>query len=300
MRFFGLILASIIIFSIIGMQESFAEEQNDNLWFVGKDLNFHDYYKYKICAFDDENQCKPFELFLWVKSDLPDKWTFEVMINDDSKKIRGQIDLDKNSQILKSNEEIKTYLNPIRDFFGSRYIAPIEQPQNFNNKNWKNTFLVNQEINLQLSDSHVSDTIGQVYSLQSIDGILFTHEPIQVSEQIPFPIKANYIIFDHDFLRSDNKKSCDSKEILVQKINESDSQCINFPTAYLWSKTKLILTPNVEFELLEFQKHTNTIPSFLVYDSSIDDDQLILKLSNTLQLMPSKQIPDNYHSSFRI
>ena len=28
--------------------------------------------------------------------------------------------------------------------------------------------------------------------------------------------------------------------------------------------------------------------------------QLILKLSNTLQLMPSKQIPDNYHSSFRI
>ena len=40
--------------------------------------------------------------------------------------------------------------------------------------------------------------------------------------------------------------------------------------------------------------------TFYVLDFLGYDNQLILKLSNTLQLMPSKQIPDNYHSSFRI
>jgi len=265
------VVIPLVFFGIVGVQESFAEEQI-GLWFVGKDLNFHDYYKYKICSYDDENICDPFELFLWVKSDLPDKWVFEVLINDDNKKIRGQIDLDKNSLTMMTNDEIRTYLNPIRDFFNSYNIASIDNPQSFNHTNWKNIFSGNREINLQLSDLHIYNNTDQVYSLQSIDGILFTNEPILISEKIPFPIKANYTIFDQDFLRFDDKQTCNDGGVLVQKINEKSNQCINFATAYQWAELGLILMPNVGFELLESEKHSGFIPGFLLYYPSIDDD----------------------------
>ena len=136
-------------------------------------------------------------------------------------------------------------------------------------------------------------------------GVLF----IGFSETLQFMQSASQhnILDEVKWFGSDGNSK--ENKLITDPIGLTFSQKVQFTTVQV-SVSDNPIHKHVETSLTKELGRTPNTYAFSSYDivwiiglamlETGSNDQLILKLSNTLQLMPSKQIPDNYHSSFRI
>jgi len=89
------VVIPLVLFSIIGIQESFAEEKT---WWLGEGLKEGDYFEYSLCEID-LNDCSPINLKIWIKGTIPYEsetlWDTKVVVIDGNKIIKGSMGLGK-------------------------------------------------------------------------------------------------------------------------------------------------------------------------------------------------------------
>ena len=85
----------LVLFGMIGISESFAEERT---WYVGEGLKQGDYFSYKLCHADYQ-ECKEFRMDFWIEDTITvgseERWLAQTVVYDDSKIIKGTMELGK-------------------------------------------------------------------------------------------------------------------------------------------------------------------------------------------------------------
>ncbi len=174
-------------------------------WYSGEGLKKGDYFHYSICYFEHKN-CSPYEMKFWVQGDVIDnteiKWSFDVVIIDGNKIIRGDMEVGK---IAPEPTGGSNNLSVYRDAYKSTLVwlsayatAPTgdilgKGPKSFSQPSWGKIASIGGDQIVPTESQTVLVPAGE------FDSVLITWKSglinkIWVVDDFPFPIKADAFV----------------------------------------------------------------------------------------------------------
>lgn len=243
MKVIGIVLG-IVFLSVIFTNESFGEmEPEISEWYLGKNLETKQYYRYNVC--DRVNKdCSDFTIEFWIKRNDFEKRQFVVqaLVNDNGNRVRGEFTIDKDKgTIINSKISIGDYGRALNEsMFWLYSTAHKDFPQQLYDGNvWNKDLEKAYQLEVK-SNSTIIGNIESEYVLENPKEDPTRDKMVWINSEIPFPIKGIFHIQKGHAEYSDT----DSK------------------------KNKIF-----EFELEEYQRLI--VPEFLFYDKTLEKEELL-------------------------
>ena len=202
MRFFVIIFGLLLLGSVVGIQESFADEKS---WWLGENLKQGDYFEYSLCHMDYDH-CEEIRMNIWIGGDIQvgseTKWLAKVVVYEGNKIIKGEMEFGKITAVpIGSTENLRVYSTIFKNSISwlSAYTTSDENIYGTTDFS-KNSF---QRIcdpgcpQLTPMGLEVITTPAGTFDAEVISwgGMSGHASNIWVVDDFPFPVKASVFVF---------------------------------------------------------------------------------------------------------
>jgi len=190
----------LVLFGIIGISESFAEERT---WYLGEGLKQGDYFSYKLCH-ADYNDCSEFQMDLWIEGDAQrgseTHWLTQTVVYDDNKIVKGVMHLGKVApEPVLFDDDLFDYAITFKTsivWLSAFATAPLDEmqsiggPINLDDSIWKMRFVHPTPLNV--TGPETITVPGGTFETYLINWkVVDAENKIWVVDDFPFPIKAS-------------------------------------------------------------------------------------------------------------
>jgi len=180
------VVIPLVLFGIVGVQESFAEEKT---WYLGEGIDEGDFFSYSVCHLDYKD-CLPFEIHLLVieKHDSFLEVNFTIIENGVSYDETISIDTET-WKFAQYSETIKLYVEIFEEGITSwSNIANHENPKTFDEVWFKTSNIGGKDVRPNSLDSMEID--GIVFDTANLRWSGSTDGNLLIADEFPFPINS--------------------------------------------------------------------------------------------------------------
>ncbi len=224
----GLAFGLLLFGSIVGMQESFAEEKT---WWLGENLKQGDYFEYSLCHMDYDH-CEEIRMKIWIEGDTTvgseTNWLAQVVVYEGNKIIKGEMEFGKiAAEPLSSSENLRAYKDIFKNSvsvlsaFASSGEGHMGGPIDFSKNSFQRICDPGCPQLTPMGTEVITIPAGtfnaEVISWGGMSGVANT---IWVVDDFPFPVKASVFMFS----QLDDAEKKYEYELLYYKENVSFAQ----------------------------------------------------------------------------